>query len=41
MTLTQNIKKQSVFLRACEGVPLMIAAIVLLYVSAYILKKSW
>nr|WP_319375560.1 hypothetical protein [uncultured Methanoregula sp.] len=40
MTITQQIREHSVFLRACEGIPLMIAAIVLLSISAYIMKKS-
>nr|WP_321352219.1 hypothetical protein [uncultured Methanoregula sp.] len=40
MTLTQQIREHGVFLRACEGIPLMIAAIVLLSISAYLMKKS-
>jgi hypothetical protein len=40
MTITQQFREHSVFLRACEGIPLMIAAIVLLTISAYLTKSS-
>nr|WP_320161063.1 hypothetical protein [uncultured Methanoregula sp.] len=40
MTVTQRIREHSVFMRACEGIPLMIAAIVLLTISAYLAKRT-
>jgi len=39
MTVTQTIREHTVFLRAIEGVPLLIAGLVLLTLSAYLVKR--
>jgi hypothetical protein len=41
MDITRTINEQKVFLRALEGIPLMIAAIILIAFTTYILKESW
>lgn len=40
MTVTQKIHEHTVFLRAVEGVPLLIAGLVLLTLSAYLVKRT-
>jgi len=40
MTITQSIQEHTVFLRAIEGIPLLIAGIVLLTLSAYLVHRA-
>jgi uncharacterized membrane protein len=40
MTPTQCIQESTLYLRAIEGIPLLIGAIVLLGISAYLIKRT-